>query len=784
MASKKIQGITIELDADTSKMAASLKKVDKEISSTQISLKSVNKLLKLDPTNTELLQQKQKLLTNAINDTKDKLNTEKEMLESIKGNPDTEEQQAALTREIEKTSQSLKSLEDQYKDFGSVGSQQLKAVGQSVSNVGTKVSSAGESLTKNVTTPIVAVGVAAQAAFNEVDAGEDAIIKKTGASGDSLKSMQDIMSNIATEIPTDFETAGNAVGEVNTKFGSTGDELHDLTTQFLQFAELNNTDVTTSVDNVSAVLNSFGMQSSDAGGMLDVLNTVSEKTGINVDTLSTDLSNNAAQLQSMGLNATQSAQFLGQVEMSGLDTSTAMAGMKKAMANATSSGQTLDEALKGFSTTMSGNKSDTEKLQAAYDLFGNKAGAAIYNAVSNGKMSLDDFSSNMSDFSGSVSNAFGETVDPVDKFKTTLNALKEVGAEVSNSLMTVLEPVLVSVGNAFKSLKDWWTSLSPEAQKLITKILMIAAAVGPIVLIIGKLITGIGSVISAIGMISGVMSVLNVSLLPIIAIIAGIAAAIAAVILIVQNWGSISQWFGGVWNTICTTVQNLAQGLSDFFTGIWNTISTTITNVWNGILGFFQGIWNSIMGVFSDVGSWFGGIFQGAWNGITSAWGNVGSFFGGVIDNIASFFTGLPGKALQWGTDMINGFINGIKNMIGNVGKAVSNVANKVKNFLHFSKPDEGPLRDYETWMPDFMSGIANGINKNAYKVSDAMRGLTSDMAVSATINGSTGVSTGATNNSTVINVYGAEGQDVSKLADIVESKINKNVARRNEVFG
>ncbi|MDY6317570.1 MAG: phage tail tape measure protein, partial [Oribacterium sp.] len=390
----RIKGITVEIGGDTTKLSDALKSVNKSIRETQDQLRDVNKLLKLDPGNSDLLVQKQKYLSEAISDTKEKLKQEQDALKQLQQGPQTEEtikQQEALTREIESTKQSLEKLKAEFKDVGSVAGIQLQQAGQKMKDVGDKITGVGTSLSTHVTAPIAAVGAASLAAFKEVDEGADIVTQKTGASGKALKEMQDAANDIATSIPTDFATAGSAIGEVNTRFGLTGDKLKELSQQFVEFASLNDTDVSTSIDNVSSVLNAFGMDASQAGGMLDVLNSVGQSTGLSMDTLAQDLSQNAAQLQAMGLNATQSAQFLGNVEMSGLDVSVAMAGMKKAMKAAAGDGQTLDQALKGFSDTMHSNKSDTEKLQATYDLFGSKAGAAIYNAMQTGKLSLDGF---------------------------------------------------------------------------------------------------------------------------------------------------------------------------------------------------------------------------------------------------------------------------------------------------------------------------------------------------------------------------------------------------------
>lgn len=623
----RIKGITVEIGGDTTKLSDALKGVNKSIRQTQDQLRDVNKLLKLDPGNADLLVQKQKYLSAAISDTKEKLKQEQDALKQLQQGPQTEEtikQQEALTREIENTKQSLEKLKSEFKDVGSVAGVQLQQAGQKMKDVGDKITGVGTSLSTHVTAPIAAVGAASLAAFKEVDEGADIVTQKTGASGKALKEMQDAANDIATSIPTDFATAGSAIGEVNTRFGLTGEKLKELSQQFVEFASLNDTDVSTSIDNVSSVLNAFGMDASQAGGMLDVLNSVGQSTGLSMDTLAQDLSQNAAQLQSMGLNATQSAQFLGNVEMSGLDVSVAMAGMKKAMKEAAGNGQTLDQALKGFSDTMHSNKSDTEKLQAAYDLFGSKAGAAIYNAMQTGKLSLDGFSSDMSSFSGNVSKTFDDTLDPIDKFQTTLNQLKVTGAEIGNSLSAVLAPMLSQAAAALKQFAGFWEKLPGPMQQFIVKAALVAAAVGPVLVGIGKVTSSIGTITSGIGKVmthlgglSGAMTAFSsVGLFPMIGIIAAVVAAVVAVIAIIKNWGAISNWFKGVWEGVCNGVKAVGTALGNFFTGLWNGVKNVTTTAWNGIKTEVSTVWDGIKTGASTV-------FNGIKTHISNAWDNV-----------------------------------------------------------------------------------------------------------------------------------------------------------------
>ena len=158
----------------------------------------------------------------------------------------------------------------------------------------------------------------------------------------------------------------------------------------------------------------------------------------------------------------------------------------------------------------------------------------------------------------------------------------------------------------------------------------------------------------------------------------------------------------------------------------------------------------------------------------------------------ATFGVDIVAKAKQWGVDMINGLINGIKGMIGKVRDAISSVADVISSFIHFSEPDVGPLSNFDTFMPDMMKQMAQGIKKGIPLVANAMNSLTGNMAGS--LSGGVGsVSAGAmaagnvsntTNTNTVnINVYGAQGQDVNELANAVQEIINDQIYSKGAVF-
>lgn len=375
----------------------------------------------------------------------------------------------------------------------------LSSAGKAMQSVGKKMKTVGAAMTKYVSAPVAALGAASIAAFKEVDAGMDAVAKKTGATGEALTDLQNSAKSIATTIPTSFETAGDAVGAVNTKFGLTGTELENLTSKFIKFADINDTDVSTSVENVQKVMAAFGMDTEDAGTLLDALNKTGQKTGISMDTLEGSLVKNAASLKDMGLDAYSAASFLGQVETSGANTETVMAGLSKALLNANEEGKTLPQALSDFQSVMNSSASEQEKLNAAIELFGKKAGPAIYEACNSGSLSFQTLSEDASTYMGSVEQTFEDVKDPADDFQVALNNLKDAGAELGGSLLDIATPAIEAITGAAKTAKEWIENMTDEQREMVGYITVALAVGGPALTAIGNLVGAIGTVTSAAG---------------------------------------------------------------------------------------------------------------------------------------------------------------------------------------------------------------------------------------------------------------------------------------------
>lgn len=517
----RIKGITIEIDGDAKGLSQALKGVNKDLKSTQTQLKDVEKLLKLDPHNVTLLGQKMELLGKEISQTKDKLSQLKsvseQMEQGLKDGSVSVEQYQAWQREIIATENELKNLEDEIKKVPTASeamiskvSEDMDALGQKISSVGDKISSMGDALMP-VTAGITAVGSASIVAWQELDDAMDNVIAKTGASGASLEEMGDIVNSIATTIPTDFMTVSNAVAEVNTRFGVTGEELENLSSLFIKFSALNGTDVTASIDQVSSMMSAWGMDTNEAVQALNLLNGVGQNTGISVDNLANLMQDNALFFKEFNLTCAQSATLLGDMEKNGIDASVGVTALKTAMAKATADGKTLGETLRDFEWALeTAGISETEKLAMAKDLFGGKAYAQIVNAMEEGHLSFMNMTGSMSDYSLSVTKTFEATLDPIDEFTTAMNELKILGAEIGEEVIPVLVDVLKDLKPILDSIKEAWESMSPEEQKELIENLGKLALVAPALSATGRAVTGLGAGLSMLGKAGKALSSLGI----------------------------------------------------------------------------------------------------------------------------------------------------------------------------------------------------------------------------------------------------------------------------------
>lgn len=266
--------------------------------------------------------------------------------------------------------------------------------------------------------------------------------------------------------------------------------------------------------------------------------------------------------------------------------------------------------------------------------------------------------------------------------------------------------------------------------------------------------------------------------------------------LITGIWNGIKDIAAGAWEWIKNVILGPVLLLCDLVTGnftklkedaskIFSNLGNALSTIWNGISGIASSIWTAIK---EHIGNTVGRMVDG----IKFAIQKIPGIFSDIFGRVRNFVTSLPGEALRWGRDIIDGIADGIRGAIGKVTNAVKGVADKIRSFLHFSEPDVGPLSDFHTYMPDMMSGLASGIKAGipmlqkaaglaAGAISGGLNGtITTDGIVGASSGSNYSEGSGNTTNygATTINVYGAPGQDTETLADKVAEVIFDRVRR------
>ena len=535
-----------------------------------------------------------KILNQEIDNQKQRIEVLSKMYaESAKKTGETSTATLKWKQALTEAETELAKMQNQLKELsGKTGiagiGEAFKEAGTKITETGKKISDFGGTLSKTVTAPILAVGAAAGAAWKEVDDGLDTIIKKTGASGAALEDMQNRAKNLATSIPTSFETAGNAIGEVNTRFGVTGDELEKLSGQFIKFADLNETDVVGAIDNVQQVMDAFGISAEDAGAVLDTLNSVGQNTGISMDTLTSTMLTNGSAMRELNMSFADSAILLGELEKSGIDTSTVMTGLSKVQ----------QKAAKNGTTTAAEFEKAIKSSGDAVEIFGAKAGPKLYEAFQNGTLSMEMFTGSATELYAAVGNVdatFEATLDPIDQTTTMLNELKLIGSDLAGVVMDLLGPSIKDLGSWVKDAGEFIRNMDDDQKKMIVTVAGVAAAIGPVITLVGGAVQVIGGIATAIG-----------TVLPVIGTVIGvlggpltiaIGAAIAAGVWLATHWDQVKETAATLAQTISEKWTAIKEKTSEIFTNIGNTIHEKIEDAKNFIKNGLDAISNFFSGL-------------------------------------------------------------------------------------------------------------------------------------------------------------------------------------------
>ena len=734
MASR-IKGITVEIGGDTTKLTDALRDVNNEVYNTQAQLKDVEKLLKLDPSNTELLAQKQRLLNEEVQATKDKLEALREAgeraREALKAETITKDQYDALQREIIETQRVLEDLETQAAQ-SAVALQKISVTGTKFQEAGGKIEGVGKSLLP-VTAAITGIGTAGIKVASDFEKAMSGVQAITGATGADFETLREK----AIELGATTSFSAGEVAEAMTEMAKAGwstTQIIDGMAGVLDATAASGESLGTVSTIVADAITGFGLKAKDSARVADLMTQAANSGTIGVADLGESYKYVAPLAQSMGLSIEDVTTALSAMSMAGIKGSQAGTSLRTVLANMAKPSKTVATAMEelGLSITNSDGSFKsldqivtimrteftglTEDQQAYYAtaLAGKEGMSGLISLLNLTQEEYDALSSSMNNCSGIA----GETAAVMqDNLQSKVEQLGGSLESLAIKLSEYVIPYLTGLVEKITAAVDVFTNLSPGVQKAILVIGGIVAVVGPLLIVIGKVIGAVGTIMTIIPKLAGVINVvktafvaLNATMLanPIVLIIAAIAALVAAFIHLWNTNEEFRQFWIDLWENIKEVAIAAWNGIKEFLTAAWQAISSTAQSIWNGIKDFFSGIWEGI----KDTAN---GILETIKNGFNKA---------------VSFITGLASSAYTWGSDIISGIVDGIESCIDKVKNAVTNVAETIRSFLHFSVPDEGPLTDYESWMPDFMSGLVKGIEKSRGMIAKAVNGVASEMVI------------------------------------------------------
>lgn len=688
----QIKGITIEIDGKTTGLTKALKAANSEIKTTKSHLSSVEKALKLDPKNVDLLKAKQNALNEVIKDTKDKLDMEKQAAESAKkelelGNI-TQSEYDALQAEIVITTKNLEELEKQAKQSASVlGSQmqaagaQIKEVGNNISelgekvtNVGDNISSFGGKMTATVTMPVLAGGTAAVKQATEYSSS----LAKLSTIADTSRVPMEDLDKAIVDLSNSTGMSAADIAESTYQAISAGQSTEDA----VKFVESANvlaragfTSMSTATDTLTTALNAYGLSANQVSSVSDKLITTQNLGKTTVDELGASMGKVIPTAAMYGVNLDQLSAAYITTTKNGIGTAESTTYINSMLNELGKSGSTTSDILiektgKSFSELMNEGYNLSDVLQIVQDeadnsglsladMFGSQEAAKAAATITQHTNDFTNAVKELETSTGTATKAFEtlEASDPSIQFEKTIAAIQNAAIAIGQALL----PTIQQIAGKIQELAQRFQELSPETQQQIVKFAAIAAAIGPLIAIVGTLVSSIGKIItfggtivSLIGsittglgtastFITGTMipavSSFIATLVPILPVILAIIAVITAVIVVIKNWDAIIEVAQFAWESFCEEVSQLVASFKEFFTAAFQAIGAFFSSTWNSIVNTALSAWASICNAYSNVSAWFTNVFQTAYNGITSIFNKLGGFFKGVWDSITGIFT-------------------------------------------------------------------------------------------------------------------------------------------------
>lgn len=788
----RIKGITVQIGGDTTGLSKALSGVNKQIKNTQNQLKDVEKLLKLDPTNTKLLEQKQRLLSGAVEETKNKLDSlksaEKEVQQQFKDGIIDQSRMDAFNREMVAAQQAFDDAKKKAKEFGGIVAQEMEIAGQKVKDVGEKIGEAGDKISGagKKLAPVTAAITGAGAASTVLASKFETSMAKLATIADTSKLSTDEMRAQILEVSNQYGIEASDIAEAAYSAISAGQDT-EKAVQFvadsMQLAKAGFTDSATSIDTLTTIMNAYGDASGSAADISNRLIVAQNLGKTTVAELGSSMGKVIPTAAMYGVNLDNLASAYVTTTKNGIATAESTTYINGMLNELGKSGNTVSDTLKkktgkSFKELMDDGQSLSDVLaivqQAAED--SGKSMADMFSSQEAAKAAAtitqhaDDFTSAMdamAESSGKTAEAFA-TVD-----NTTEAAKEKLITSAQNMAITfgdMLIPVVKDVIGYAQQIVNWLNSLDEGQKQTIIQVLAVVAALSPALLVFGKVVTVTGNIVSGVGMvvkiagslvgfitgtavpgITGALTTLFAFLAanPVIAIILAITAAIIALVALVGTKGD--------------EIQALLQKVDDFLQAVF---ATDWTNVFGPVLGtalnlFFsnvKNVWDHVKQVLDGIIDFIRGVFTGDWE---RAWTGVKEIFAGIFDGLKAAAKAPLNAIIR----LVNAAISGINGVIHTINKLPGVNIGEIGRIPYLAK-----------------GGI---LSRGSAVVGEAGPEL-------LTINQGHAVVQPLTNNSTTnnanyggvtVNVYAAAGQDVNELAEAVVYKIQHAVDQTGAVW-
>lgn len=522
-----IKGIIVEIGGDTSGLQKALKNVNSATSSLSKELRGINSLLKLDPSNTELLAQKQTVLAKNIQETTDKL----ELLRSAQDEADrkiangtdiSEENYRNLQREIINTENKLKQLQLEASNWTKAG-EKLEEFGTKVTNISSKIDTLGSTLTTSLTLPVLAIGTAAVTTGNDFEAQMSRVQAIAGATKDELKQLTDQAIDLGAS--TSFSASEVASGMENlASAGFTTQEIMEAMPGLLNLAASSGADLATSSEIAASAIRGFGLEASTSAHVADIFAEASARTNAQVEDMGEAMKYIAPIANTMGLKIEEVAAAIGIMSDAGIKGSQAGTSLRGALTRLTKPTDKMLGVMEDLGISFYDNegkmKSLTEMIAMLQDatkgltdeqqqnaltiLFGTESLSGMMSLINRGSGELSDMTKSFEDCDGAAQDMADTMLDNTKgAFESLSGSLESAGIAIQQALA----PSIRDLSEWIQDLVDDFNDLSDEEKDNIVKTALLVAAIGPAVKILGTLTSGVGKAVKGIGTLSQAIGV-------------------------------------------------------------------------------------------------------------------------------------------------------------------------------------------------------------------------------------------------------------------------------------